>query len=499
MAIEIFQSERDAGLEEKLLATAAIAYCVPVLSVGQENCTKAMRAANLEFAKATNVGQIDLHYLNTIMASSGWNKNDDISDIIELFMARHTAEDKPFNLEHDCANIIGHITGCSVFDAEMNPVDDSITDFSQLPSKIHVVTGAVLYKVWPKPELQERMDTILEEIAKGEWFVSMEALLSGFDYAMKDSQGNTRVIARNSETAFLTKYLRAYGGTGKYGDYVIGRVLRNIVFCGKGLVRKPANPESVILDDPDIFDGRTSAKEIPENFEEKILVPENLVYSGITGNANPESEQMKTVEELTAIVAERDTTIASLQSAADKNVKTIETVQASLAEANGKISALEQTVASTSAAKAAVDSEVSSLKTEIETAKASLNTVNTELGEIKAKAKRAERLVVVASKLSANEADAASIVDTTVSMEDAAFASHIDFMAKTIASQKVAPKVEAPKEEDPADKNANLETLETAKANEKGGAALQPETNQVETVRASIADYLTKNKGKKAS
>ena len=47
---------------------------------------------------------------------------------------------------------------------------------------------------------------------------------------------------------FLHKHLRAYGGKGGYEDHKIGRLLRNIVFSGKGFVNKPANPDSVIFD-----------------------------------------------------------------------------------------------------------------------------------------------------------------------------------------------------------------------------------------------------------
>ncbi|MFX9552086.1 hypothetical protein ABTO49_21095, partial [Acinetobacter baumannii] len=88
---------------------------------------------------------------------------------------------------------------------------------------------------------------LLAEIAEGKWFVSMECLFKGFDYALEAADGTTRVVARNETTAFLSKYLRCYGGSGTHGDSRIGRLMRNIVFSGKGLVRTPANPESVIL------------------------------------------------------------------------------------------------------------------------------------------------------------------------------------------------------------------------------------------------------------
>src|SRR5690606_38589211 len=64
---------------------------------------------------------------------------------------------------------------------------------------------------------------------------------SGFDYRV----GN-RIIARNDETVFLDKYLRANGGAGVFNGQEVGRVLRNIAFGGVGIVSRPANKDSVI-------------------------------------------------------------------------------------------------------------------------------------------------------------------------------------------------------------------------------------------------------------
>ena len=66
-----------------------------------------------------------------------------------------------------------------------------------------------------------------------------ENVLSGKVSAKEITQAAlTRIVARNDESAFLTKHLRAYGGTGEYEGYKIGRSLRDISFSGKGLVSK---------------------------------------------------------------------------------------------------------------------------------------------------------------------------------------------------------------------------------------------------------------------
>ena len=144
---------------------------------------------------------------------------------------------------HNENDIIGHITGSYVVDRDGNPIDDDTQ-----PDDFDIITEAVLYNSWTDPENRQRMNQIIAEIEEGKWFVSMECLFAGFDYALLDGSGNAKLLERNEGSAFLTKHLRAYGGNGEYEGYKIGRSLRQISFSGKGLVSKPANPRSVILD-----------------------------------------------------------------------------------------------------------------------------------------------------------------------------------------------------------------------------------------------------------
>ena len=84
----------------------------------------------------------------------------------------------------------------------------------------------------------------IEEGAKnGTLFVSMEAWFPSYSYLV----GN-KVVARNEETAFLDRTLRANGGNGTYGNDRVRRVLRGLTFGGKGIVARPANAPSVITD-----------------------------------------------------------------------------------------------------------------------------------------------------------------------------------------------------------------------------------------------------------
>jgi len=246
MEIVVYKAEQEAGLESQIRANASVAWQSDVQLCEAFDLGGAKASLLPEHAVAENKNQIDLHYLRTVMVSSAWNLNDDIFTPEEMWLARATPEDKPFNYMHEQSDIIGHITNAVAVDESMRPIPED-TPSDKLPEHYHIVTNAVLYKFWEKPELQERMNRLIAEIADNRWFVSMEALFYGFDYALKTAKG-WQIIERNDKTAFLTKHLRAYGGKGEFEGKKLGRVLRRIVFSGKGLVSKPANPESVILE-----------------------------------------------------------------------------------------------------------------------------------------------------------------------------------------------------------------------------------------------------------
>jgi len=189
--------------------------------------------------------QKDLYYLNSVLVSAGWNKNDDVFGVDELWEAKDTPVNKQFNYMHDDTDIIGHITASMVVDHDGNPVKQS--DTGELPEKIDIITSAVIYKTWSDKQMRERIEELTNEIDEGKWSVSMECIFSDFDYAIVGPDSENRVLSRTEESSFLTKHLRAYGGTGEYQGYKVGRLLKGFYFSGKGLVAKPANPRSVIF------------------------------------------------------------------------------------------------------------------------------------------------------------------------------------------------------------------------------------------------------------
>jgi hypothetical protein len=239
--MKIFQHEINDGLEHKISSSASFSYA----SIAEPCLLNRPNVSSIKSLASFN--DSDLYYVQSILVSSSWNKNDDIFEVGEVWVARKTPEDKPTNLEHDESNIIGHITNNWPIteDGEIIPEN---TDINSLPEKYHILTGSVIYRAFTSPELKERSDKLISSIESGNMFVSMECFFKGFDYGITDkTTGSYKILARNENTAYLTKYLRAYGGDGEHDNYKIGRVLRNITFSGKGFVEKPANPDSIIF------------------------------------------------------------------------------------------------------------------------------------------------------------------------------------------------------------------------------------------------------------
>lgn len=277
--MKIYKSEILDGLELQMTSKSAVAECQIIKTSDYTNeVTDDLRKVIAQYSPS-NPDQIDLHYLNCVLVSLGWNKNDDVFDKEELWNARSTPEDKPFNYMHDESDIIGHITGSVVFNRDGSEVD--AVELDSVPEDFDIITSAVIYKAWSDAEQSIRVKDLISQIENGDWSVSMECLFNNFDYAILQPDGTQKILARTEASAFLTKHLRAYGGDGEYEGYKVGRLLRNISFSGIGLVNKPANPRSVILDnnvDPFFKRGdemsqetlaKTAASEVEVDFAQK--------------------------------------------------------------------------------------------------------------------------------------------------------------------------------------------------------------------------------------
>lgn len=305
----IFKAEINDGIADLVANTSTIAFCSEIISTHQPTEEEYRSFAS---SVSSNFDSRDLFGLDAVLASVGWNKNDDIFDRYETWNARTTPEDKQFNFMHDEKDIIGHITKSYIMDYEGNRLDNSLS-LSQLPELFEVVMGSVLYRTWSDENLKARMDSIIANITRdktqasdeedGDWHVSMECLFPAFDYMLIDQRGKAEIVKRNETSAFLTKHLRAYKGSGQYNGYKIGRLLRDFSFSGVGLVKNPANPRSVILNKTKAvyFKGN----DMPENLDLDVLKNE-------LAEAKKSYDEMK--KKMEDAKAESEASVSSLSS-----------------------------------------------------------------------------------------------------------------------------------------------------------------------------------------
>src|SRR5687767_10175488 len=96
--MKIYAQERKDGLEKAIAQNTSLAFETQASLVDEKFLGKAISGF---LSKGTNQNQIDLHYLKSILVTAGWNLNDDVFSVANLWISRHTPEDKPFNLEHN--------------------------------------------------------------------------------------------------------------------------------------------------------------------------------------------------------------------------------------------------------------------------------------------------------------------------------------------------------------------------------------------------------------
>jgi len=358
MKINIFEQEISDGIADQISNNSI--YCQSIAKTSQVMFPELESLTDEELEKigssmAGKKGQFDLYNLESVLVSTGWNKNDDVFDKKELWLARETPEDKPFNFMHNEKDIIGHITGNRVVDksgVEIYNEDD-------LPEDFDILTTAVIYKEWSDLEQRSRMSKIISEIEEGKWFVSMECLFPAFDYAMIGPDGERSVLERNEASAFLTKHLRAYGGEGKYNNYRVGRMLRNLSFSGKGLVSNPANPASLILSNESFSESKSiilTTSSIKESYnmsnelENQVSILTKELSEAKLANealkekvvAEQKAEFESQISNLEASIAEKQDEIAKATELAEELKSSVESLNESLAKKDKELKDKEE-------------------------------------------------------------------------------------------------------------------------------------------------------------
>ena len=511
--IPIYKSEAEAGLSDIIQSSEGrtiSAFC-PVMSENRVSSSvreiTSKHTEAFDKAIASKSDQFDLHYIYAILATTGWNKNDDVFDRYEMWSARNSAEDKPFNKGHDPNSIIGHITGNAVIDENYELVKNN-AEVDALPTKFHILTSAVVYKhVSSRDEkLSYATKELLQEIADGKWFVSMEALFSNFDYALTDANNSETVVSRNEETSFLSKHLRSYGGDGEYEGYRVGRLMRNLTFSGKGLVENPGNPESIIFKEEDsvIFEGVAQAS--PSI---------NLL---VTSNCKGESSMSDNNEQVQTLKAQVETLEARLKALDEEKVQAqISEFEAACAGKDAEITELKSQLNAASEAAEASTKE----NTELNTAKAESDKIIAELTEkldaIEAESLKTNRISALVDK-GVDKADAEALVEKFVGISEEQFEALVETQAKIVElsesafppgkngeedkkkkkkedeedakMKKYSDKAEEAEAEEAIEEAQDAESLDNAEAEESASLAASSE-GETESVLAGLNDYFS--------
>jgi hypothetical protein len=476
MTIKIYQKEINDGIGDLVKSTASVAYCSEATLHKSDIAVVREIIANedvLNKVIAENKDQIDLYYLESVLVSTGWNKNDDVFMSDATWAARNTPEDKQFNFGHDENDIIGHITGSYVLTKDGKAVAN---DEEARPDEFDIVSQAVLYNSWTGDENRERM----------------ECLFAGFNYALIDEDGNGKVLARNEQSAFLSKHLRAYGGEGKYEGYKIGRALANISFSGKGLVAKPANSRSIILKN------NKSTANITFNLNEsdsQLLIGDNNMSDQLL----LEKQLAEVQTQLTQAKTENEAIKAKIEEAKDKEFASkIEAHEAAEEQSKATIDELNETIKSSQA-------RVAELADTLATSQTELAEAMKKMGEMKKKATMEKRKAALV-EAGISEEDVEESLASFDALEEEAFESVIALMKKKFAKEdeaeaKMPPELKEALEKKKKEKEAKAEdeaeseevTAETFKEVETTEAALveADEYDEVEAARASVSDWLS--------
>lgn len=346
---EIFKQEQIDGLSDKLSNTS-IAYTLDLVNLDDK-----LKVDVDKWIATAGINQPDLFYMDSILVTLGWNLNDDIFLKEEVYPARNTPVDKPFNKMHNQEEIIGHMTASRLLDSNYNIVEDNFE---------HIAVSSVIYKAWRDETKQDEINQIIAQINDGKWKVSMECLFNKFDYGIIMPDGSQAIIERTPETSYLTKHLRAYNGSGSINGKRIGRVLRNITFCGKGLVDNPGNPYSIIFNKSEKFFGAKASltKEFVMNELELAKAELDKIKSELSA---AQAEAKRVAEEKTqAAIAELNETIKSKDESLAALQADFTKLTDNLAKAKADLEASEQVKAEAIKGFEAAKAELDKIKTE---------------------------------------------------------------------------------------------------------------------------------------
>ena len=463
--IPVYTAEKSDGLEAAVSKNSVISYTPILFSDKLITPTLSFSQAVEKFSKdyftsEASLGDPDLYSVNSILVSTGKNKNDEIFLKEELWAAKSTASHKRTNLNHEELSIIGHMMDTWAIDDSGNVIAED-TKVEDLPDVFHIVNSSVIYLFWENKDRGKEVAELVKAIEDGKKFVSMECFFTDFDYGVTTSEGKNVIIVRSEETAFLTKHLRIYGGSGEYKGCKIGRIPRNMIFSGKGFVDNPANPDSVILS---------------KNNTSFIKNTENNSSSETLGVLINCSEVLNSTEKQIMADNANDTPVV--------DVKEFETLKASAANLNASLDSIK-------AEKVALEAKLAETQKSLTETSEAKTKVETELNQIKLENLKAGRAIGLVDG-GYTQDEAKTLVEKFINLNDEQFTT----VAESLLVAKKPVQVEKPKET-LEEVNASTKTLESAKVESTPTLAVETEGNdeaekkQV-AAKAALVDFISK-------
>lgn len=489
--MQIFEAEIIDGLSQLITAQASISYA-SLVEPSDKSCS-----INKNIKALAGLSDKDLYYTQSILVTTSWNKNDDIFDKAEVWNARNTPIHKPTNLEHNENAIVGHITANWPI-TDDGILIDSATPLENLPDKYHILTGSVIYTGYTEPELRERASTLISEIENGVKYVSMECFFSGFDYGLTNkSTGQFKVLGRNEETAFLTKYLRAYGGTGEHKEHKIGRVLRNITFSGKGFVNKPANPESIIFTANNFHFTEEEKKDTFAN-QGVFSIQANLKENDMSEVADKVDTEQK--NEVVTSSVDCSEAVAEIKSAA-ANLETQKTELEGMLQATQlELSEIKASVENKDSTLTNLASELEQLKSQLESANETIAAYKSKEAEMMKKEKNMKRQAALV-EAGMNSELAVSTVEKFSDLTDEDFESMKEVFAAVMPPKKKSEDTEETemKKTSKSAEDSVEQILEQAEPESTLDLSVGSDTtvSEVENTRAALVDFVYNRLGKK--
>jgi len=350
------------------------------------------------------------------------NKNGDVISTATALDICKNFINKPINIEHNRANIVGVIltAGFSEFGTDKVLAEDEIKDMS---APFNITLGGVIWRVVNR-DLSEMIEESSDPTSERYMDISASWELGFSDFNLvtlpkgEKNTENGEIIADEKEIEEMLKYLKSYGGKGCIDDStcVYRQVIGDIFALGIGLTESPAADVEGIATEI-TTENKEKAEKAPKTVEKEVATevklptleelvtkPEKEINKSKDLFVKDESEtnNISQIEELPVIPKENTMKIKSVKDLTDESIKDLSAsvisdfIEEELKTASEKYAeekaALEKTLEETKQGHESLVTEHESVKDNLEKVKADLDILQQEKTQKEAEEKFNERM-----------------------------------------------------------------------------------------------------------